>query len=406
MSIEIIVNTLRTVFEAVGSLGFRNILDIAIVSFLLYFALIFVKQTRSFFIFASVVVVSGIAYLSRELDLGLTRQVFQPFLTFFFLIFVIVFQREIRRFFEWFSFQGRALRMQKKISITEEVATEIAKAVAYLAKRSTGALIIIAGEHPIEYAIRGGFKTSNPVTAQLLINIFNKENHSHDGAVIIRDNKIRNIGAHLPLAESRHIGRGMGTRHRAALGITEESDALAIVVSEERGTISIAENKSLRSIANANDLTKIVADYNKEFLLPEGRTSVWYYLVFKNWLLKISAIGVAVFLWFIFVFQASIITREFTVPINFIALRPAYTIEAVSHNKATISLTGRNSDFETLTEGDIAVSLSLEYMTAGLHTLDVDAKAIKYPPYFTIENLSPDSVDIKIKEARSAETGQ
>src|SRR3989344_8830067 len=260
--------------SVISSVEPGNVIDIAIVTVLLYIGLIFIKQTRSFFMFASVIVIFGIVYVSREFNLGLTRQLFQPFLTFFFLIFVIVFQREIRRFFEWFSVQGRRFRMQKKISISEEVAHNILEVVKTLAQRKIGALIILAGDHPIEYALRGGLKTDSKVTPQLLLNIFHKSNPSHDGAVIIRGNKIRYLGVHLPLAENVRVSTAMGTRHRAALGITEESDALASVVSEERGSVSVAHDRSLHTVTNIDGLGKIISDYNKGLALGESERGV------------------------------------------------------------------------------------------------------------------------------------
>jgi len=393
-----ITNVFLTVIEVFASITIGNIFDIAIVSVLIYFAFIFIKQTRSYFIFTSIVLVFGIVYISRQFDLGLTRQVFEPFLTFFLLIFVIVFQREIRRFFKWFSSRSSRLRMQKKISISTEVTEHIVRAINYLAPRNIGALIVVAGDHPIEFALRGGLKTESNVSAKLLANVFNKNNPSHDGAVIIRDNKIQHIGAHLPLAENHHIGIRMGTRHRAALGITEESDAMAIVVSEESGAISVAFEGSLRTIVDPNDLLNIVGEHNKEKAIGGGSRSIWHYLIFRNWFEKISAIGLAVFLWFVLVFQANIVIREFAIPIDFRGLSPEIALESTSENKVTTTISGRNADFENFDDKDLSAFIDLSEIETGVQTLTITEENINYPGYFTLSNYGPDKLEIEIRE--------
>ena len=226
--------------------------------------------------------------------------------------------------------------------------------------------------------------------------MFQKSNPSHDGAVIIRGNKIRYLGVHLPLAENVRVSTAMGTRHRAALGITEESDALAIVVSEERGSVSVAHDRSLHTVTNIDGLGKIISDYNKGLALGESERGVWHYLILSNWLEKVSALVFAVLLWFVFVFQANTITREFVVPIDFRFLPSGYVLESVTSNKVNLVLSGRNRDFDTLTDRQIGVFVDLSEAEPGRQRVLITEDNMNYPSYFSLESYSPESVTISV----------
>jgi uncharacterized protein (TIGR00159 family) len=275
----------------------RQIIDIGIVAVFIYLVLVFIKETKSFFIFSTVITLLTIVYLASLFQLRLTLLFFQPFLTFFILILLIVFQREIRKFFEWFSLPGKAFT-RRGASRTDEVVGIIHDTVKILTQTKTGALIVFEGNVPVEHFTAGGFRVDGRISSPLLLSIFDSTSPGHDGAVIISENRLRYFGAHLPLAEDVSRINDRGTRHRAALGISEETDSLTIVVSEERGTASIALSGTLREV-DIHELELTLHAFLVEKLnAPDvGKQDFWYNLLIKNWIEKALSILLAVILW-------------------------------------------------------------------------------------------------------------
>lgn len=283
--------------NAFSNFSFAGAVDIAFAAFFIYVILVFIKQTRSYFIFNFLAILLVINYLARVFDLGLTARLFQPILTFFLVIFVIVFQREIRRFFRWFTLSRQTLE-RTAASLSSEISGVIVHAVQDMAKMKMGSLIVLSGDHPLEDSVEGGFALDGKISSPLILSIFDHTTPGHDGAMLIEGKRIKRFGVHLPLAEDFKGFSSMGTRHRAAIGISERTDALAIVVSEERGTISVAEEGKLSVLENAGKLDDIIKRFLKEAAEEESeRPNIWQYLILHNLYLKVIALGAAIVLW-------------------------------------------------------------------------------------------------------------
>lgn len=295
-----IQTTLQIIREFFTGLDIRNLVDVGIVAVLIYFSLIFIRKTKLFFIFNTLVVLWLVIIIARIFDLRLTEALFQPFITFFLLIIIIVFQREIRRFFEWFSLSRKNIPFLKKkqAALSREIVKEIVTAVEELVRDRIGALIVLEGQHPLDQKVFDGVPLNGLISSELLISIFDTNTPGHDGAVIISNNRITQFAVHLPLALNYKNLDKTGTRHRAATGITEISDALAIVVSEERGIVSIALNGTLRK-TNKEKFEKVLNKFvESQIKIPTQNTEKFLLeLVTKNWIEKISAIIIAATLW-------------------------------------------------------------------------------------------------------------
>ncbi len=280
-----------------------NILDVLIVAFIIYLALIFIRQTRSYFILTALASLVLINLVAKTLDLGLTERIFEPLVTFFLIIFVVVFQREIRRFLEWFTVKGRNLARARTRLLSRNAANAIVEAVFDLAKNQRGAIIVFPREYPLDNLLEGGFALDGRISSALLLSIFDPSSPGHDGAVIIEENRIKRFGVHLPLAENFVDFNKVGTRHRAAAGITEKSDALALVVSEERGVISKSEGGILTPLADRPAVETLVHQFFADELEETILTSPWQYLVVNNWSIKLISLILAALLWFSLVYQ-------------------------------------------------------------------------------------------------------
>ncbi len=223
----------------------RAALDILIVSGIIYLLLGVAKGTRSALIIRGLIIVSFAMWLlSRAFDLTAVGFLLQTLLPAIILAIPIIFQPELRRLLEQIGHTGGWLRTPfPSTSSDVELATsvdEISRAAAQLSRSRTGALIVIERETGLQDYIDRGVSLDANVTANLLISIFYPKSPLHDGAVIVRGGKITSATVVLPLTENLGLDNRLGTRHRAAIGITEESDAVAVVVSEETGRISVA----------------------------------------------------------------------------------------------------------------------------------------------------------------------
>ena len=284
-----------------GSFGVNvlAIIDILVVAVLVYAVILLFEKARSLFLFNGIAILFLIYISARYLNLYLTTTLFNVLFSFMTIIFVVVFQRELRRFFEWLSAWNR-FPYAKREMISEIVSNEIIHTSNELASAKTGALIVLPGDEAVESLIENGIFLGGKVSKEILLSIFDTSSPGHDGAVIITGDRIRMFGVHLPLARKAEATKNFGTRHRAALGLAERSDALIIAVSEEKGTISLAENGEIKVISDENEFAFKIHDFLRTHLLEEteGKTK---WLPQGNIREKIAALAIAVLLWFVLV---------------------------------------------------------------------------------------------------------
>lgn len=235
-----------------------DVLDILLIAFVVYKVLLFIRGTRAVQLLFGLLILFFIFFLSKKLELSAVSWILDNFFTYAVLIVVILFQDEIRRMLLAL---GRSPYL-KKISYVEETLffDEIVNACAILAKNRIGALIVIERRVGLEDFMEIGTRLDAEVNAELLLSIFQPKSILHDGAVIIREGRIRAAKCILPLSMNEDEAKGLGTRHRAALGISEVTDAIAICVSEEKGYISLAVRGSLNLNVKPEALKKTLME--------------------------------------------------------------------------------------------------------------------------------------------------
>lgn len=228
-----------------GQLRWQDLIDIAIVSFVIYKIFILVKGTRAARMLIGVGLLLTFSLFSRFFELYTLDWLIQSFWSQIILVLIILFQPEIRKALAQ---MGEAPILQR-FSSAEEMKTieEIVKATQSLANKKIGALIVFERDVSLSDYVEIGVPLDAKVTKELLISIFHPSSPIHDGAVIIKSNKVLAAGCFLPIKLGAELSKTYGTRHRAALGISEETDAVAVVVSEETGSISVAERGNLES---------------------------------------------------------------------------------------------------------------------------------------------------------------
>ena len=234
------------------SIRWTDILEIIILSFFIYHFLIWIRRTRTWVLLKGLLVLVFFISLAYIFEMDTIKFLITKGMDVAMVAAVIVFQPELRRALEQLgeqkllssivSFDGLK-DIQERFS--DRTVEELIKGTMAMAKVKTGALIVIEKNTPLTEYERTGIQVDAIVTSQLLINIFEHNTPLHDGAVIIRQDRIVAAACMLPLTQNRFLSSQLGMRHRAAIGITESTDALALVVSEETGYISIAENGTL-----------------------------------------------------------------------------------------------------------------------------------------------------------------
>lgn len=253
------MEVLKLMLGTIKSISIFSILDILVVAFIFYKLYMLIKETRAEQLLKGIVLIFILIPISHFSNLTMLNWILNKTITIGVLTIVIIFQPEIRRALEHI---GSTAFTDKHIFQDEEtmdrVIAEIVNAVENLSKSKTGALIVIEQKTGIGEIIKTGTMIDATISTALLENIFVVNTPLHDGATVIRNNRIIAAGCFLPLTDSDRISKKLGTRHRAAIGITESSDALTIIVSEETGTISLAVNGRLIRNYDRDKLKKVL----------------------------------------------------------------------------------------------------------------------------------------------------
>lgn len=254
------------------------IIDLLIVFLLVTKIIKVLKGSRAMQLIKGIIFLIAITALSSIFNLKILNYLLTTLMTYGVILLIVLFQPELRRALEQLGASNKLTRyfgLEKDIiSKTKEDIYKIGIAVMELSKSKTGALIVIERDIKLKEIISTGVSINGEISPQLLVNIFTPNTPLHDGAVIISDNKISAAACMLPLASDGDIARELGTRHRAAIGMSKESDAVIVVVSEETGKISIAKEGTLIADLKEEALKKILISniITKRFKTEENKT--------------------------------------------------------------------------------------------------------------------------------------
>ena len=242
----------------ISGVGITDVIDVAIVAFVIYKVLGFIRETRALQLVKGLLVLVLITVLSDKFNLYTLNWILRNTMTLGVIALVIVFQPELRRALEYV---GRSKFITPQFAQMDKervkvITSAIIKAVDYFSSNKIGALIIMERETVLEDIAETGTKISAEISTELLGNIFYEGAPLHDGATIVRGDRIYAAGCVLPLTQSKTLSKDLGTRHRAGIGITENSDAIAIIVSEETGIISIAVDGKLSRFLDIKTVEK------------------------------------------------------------------------------------------------------------------------------------------------------
>lgn len=259
---------------------FSDIVEIIIIAVIVYYIMLWFKKTRAWVIFKGLIVLSAFLVVAAIFNLSTILWIANKMLNIGILAIVIIFQPELRKVLEDLGNKNIIFNFFKPSDsgeegrFTDHSLDEIVRATLELAKAKTGALMVIKADNDLSEYTHTGIGLNAEISSQLLINIFEHNTPLHDGAVVIEDNKIVAATCYLPLSDNLSLSKDLGTRHRAGVGVSEVTDSLVIIVSEETGSISIASKGKLIRFADSSILKKELVKAQNKMVPKEKKVKV------------------------------------------------------------------------------------------------------------------------------------
>jgi len=380
-------------------IAITDVIDIIFMTIVIYFVLISFKRSQAAFVLTGMVIIAAIYLIAQQFNLTLTAGMFRWFFAVILFAWVVIFQDEIRRMFEqvalW-SFHRRFRQRRLAKLISEDVAT-LSRTIIDLSKEKIGALIVLPGKSLILGYINGGTELNGQLSEPLIKSIFDPHSIGHDGAVIVEGNTVKQFGVHLPLSKNiRKLKRG-GTRHAAALGLSELSDALCLVVSEERGTISAVRNGDIREAGDFDTLCGIIERFYHE-IKPKKERRSWLDFMRTNYREKALAAGLALLFWFVHVYGSKMVYKTFTIPIDYAQpIEDKYSIE-VEPKVVEVTFSGPHRALYLVRKNEIRLFLKKLDLKPGAHTVRISGTNMAFPKDISLENIDPDKITVNIKK--------
>lgn len=370
----------------------QSAVDFSAVAAAIYLLLRWSREARALRLALAVVGLWITALLAARLNLFLTAWVFSIATVVALVVLLVLFQAELRHALARLDIVGRLL--PSRAAAKPAAIRSISQAAFSLGQARRGALIVIVLRDSVDQLISGGLPLGGEVSAEILEAIFRKVSPVHDGATIISGEHIARVSAVLPLTERADIPKGLGTRHRAALGLAERSDAAVIVVSEERGTVSLARGQVMDVIGNPEELARQLQQLQ---MRPRNIAKTKLKgLFFANPGLKAGALILAAAIWAVAYIVGGSSIRTITVPVEFSNLTRDFDVTDPSTNTVTVRLRGGTWVFESLHPEKIAVRFDLHETKEGVHAFRVQRSSLNLPPGLEVENVSPETVSVRI----------
>lgn len=370
-----------------------DVLDVLFITALLYVGVVWLKRRAARAVLVGLVSL-GLAYvLARVLEMYLVLAVFRGGLTLLLFSLVVVYREDIRHGLERLSFGWPFGRDPAGVPPTVAFREELVESVLALAADSCGALIVLRGRHSLERHVRGGIPADARLSLPLVLSIFNHDTPGHDGAVVLEGGLITKFGVHLPLSVNLEaVGEG-GTRHTAALGLAERCDALVIVVSEERGTISVALDGTLTTVAAAADLERVLTEFEGE---SAARRRVVRPPTLGGVATFTGCLAAAVVLWLAFAFRVDTVRREFAgIPVEIRNLPESWVVDSVDPPQVNVSLAGPERAMQSIVREELRVAFEIVNRQSGSEDYAVTATSLELPDGIQLLSAEPLAVTIR-----------
>jgi len=372
----------------------QDVADILIMSFLVYQLYSWFKDTKALQVFIGVLFLGVLYFVTKNLGLFMTSWILQELGTVLFVLLIVVFQAEIRQALYRFSllrtFFGRAASPSLTLDLPE-----ISDTVFALAAERIGALIVFQRGEPLDEYVLHGVALDSVVSGALLSSIFRVQSPLHDGAVLVRENRVALASCHLPLSVNADIPQYYGTRHRAALGLSERSDAVVVVVSEERGGVSLSLAGALERVGSSADLR----DRLSQLLVPakEPRRVGVTQRLFRNFWQKLAVVLLVFACWMLMTFRHGEILSV-TAPVRFHNLPDGLALTRSNPDEVDLQLKAFSTLVASPKDLDVSVDLDLSRAREGTNTLQIRKEDIHLPPGVSVAAMPRSLVRVTVEK--------
>lgn len=383
---------------------FADALDILVVTVFLYAFISWLQESTSRGTarrtLAIALIFGTIYVLARFFELYLTEMLLQVLIVVFTLAAIVVFQADIRRVIDrvgaWASSHEASRSTLNAVAINGLI-----EAVSQMAATRTGALIALKGREPWDRHTEGGIAMDGLASQVLLRSLFNPTSPGHDGAVLLDGARITRFAVHLPLSSNKAAVGPHGTRHAAALGLAEQCDAFVIVVSEETGAISVAEDGRLHKMASAADLRARLERFRvTHYDAASDRPSWWRRRSLRKAAL---ALGMATLLWALFAHRPETVHRIFEVPIELRNLADEWDLQSEVPTTARVTLAGSEQAFRLLDPASLVLSINMEDLQQGTNEIVLSADNLNPPQGISLYSIDPREIEVQAQRMKPVE---
>lgn len=372
-----------------AEVGVAGVVDILLMAALAYGVLAWMRAHHMRRMVRGVLVILVLYLVARVVDLELTTTALEATLVVTLVASIVLYGGEIRRLIERMAPFGQRGRRRA----AQPIHDELARVVFDLAERRVGALVVLVGHDDLGGVVTGGTELDGAWSEPLTWSIFHPATMGHDGALILQGGQVWRFACHLPLSKDHDaLGNHRGTRHAAALGISQATDALSVAVSEERGTVTVGEGGRLEEI----DSVTVLADRFEAFAAakaPPARRFRGPRILPST---ALSALAVSALAWLVLVHGARPMEREYTAKVDVAGLAPDLRVQAVHPPEVVVRVTGAGRDFAMAGDRAVSVTLGLRDLRAGQHAVSVRRADVQLPRGLSVVDVEPERVSISV----------
>ena len=382
--------------EAFASIRWQDVIDIFLITFVFYRLYVWIQGTRALRVLIALLALGILYPLARWAGLFITSWILQYLWAVILVIIVVVFQTEIRRVLKRMSplrfFLGRPETLDR---MTVE---EVVRTAFELAQKRTGALIVFKRQEVLEDLIKGGIPLDGRVSYEVLSSIFLPQSPAHDGALVIHGGRIASVGGYLPLSDNPALPQKYGTRHRAGIGITERCDAVALIVSEERGEVSVAVAGNIQRIDSPDELkSRLESMIVNPRQQPQSR---WQAAFTTNVAAKIISFTLVLVLW-VFIGGQPRTEIWMTVPLEYRNMPANMEIVGEMVNRVEVGFRGPRTLISTMAPDQLRANLDLSQAILGLNYVRLTPENIRIPLGIEITRITPSAVRIRLEDIKT-----
>jgi len=375
-------------------LSWREMLDIFLIAMGLFFAYRTLRRLGTWKIVLGIVIAAIIFVVANILDLRGIRWVYSNLSHVALIALIVIFQPEIRKVFE----RAASLRRQKIGKGVSDLSTLIADTVFSLSQQRHGALFVFPGKEPIKEWLSGGFSLNAEPSFPLIMSVFDPHSPGHDGAVVVENGKLVYFGVRLPMSKTDTLSDDFGTRHHAAMGISEVSDALVVVVSEERGSVMTFHSGRAKKVRDKNEISsRILSHWENLTSYPlkvqRGK---------RRWIL-FSEVAISMVLAFVFwatviISQGEMREKSLSIPIEYIATPQNIALVGEKPAEVKLHLAGSKSDLDGINPSQLRAKIDLSKAMPGKQTFVVTEENVALPKKVSLLDAEPSSLVLSLEE--------